>query len=375
MLTISPPKVSLAAGQTQAFSATDQNGAAVKPTWSISPALASIDSNGVCTAPPAVSQLAELKVSAALNDDSGEASVTLSPSALKIIPDRVTLRGAETQTFRALIGGVEAPSLVWTISPELGTFDKGRYTAPVEIKQGRTVRIIAAGRGGDGAEATISLIPPQPAWWIRASLGAYLMLIFALTLAIAQLISPLGAAGASPVNVPVFGSLSRDMALIWIVLLSGALGAFVYSAKSFVSYLGNESFKASWTAWYLMMPGIGAGLALVFYLVFRGGFLSGVSDSSSVNPYGFAAVSAMVGMFTKQATNKLDETFSTLFRTATPPDLKDRLPEAEGSKPSTQGAQAPPVVPQATPATQQPAPATGQDAPSGQQAMTKSAGA
>lgn len=57
-------------------------------------------------------------------------------------------------------------------------------------------------------------------------------------------------------------------------------------------------------------------LALVFYFVIRGGFLSTTGGAQDINPYGIAALAGLVGMFSKQATDKLSEVFGTLFRSA-----------------------------------------------------------
>jgi hypothetical protein len=57
-------------------------------------------------------------------------------------------------------------------------------------------------------------------------------------------------------------------------------------------------------------------LALVFYFVIRGGFLTTSGGAKDINPYGIAALAGLVGMFSKQATDKLSEVFSTLFRSA-----------------------------------------------------------
>jgi hypothetical protein len=57
-------------------------------------------------------------------------------------------------------------------------------------------------------------------------------------------------------------------------------------------------------------------LALVFYFVVRGGFLTTSGGAKDINPYGIAALAGLVGMFSKQATDKLSEVFSTLFRAA-----------------------------------------------------------
>jgi hypothetical protein len=123
-----------------------------------------------------------------------------------------------------------------------------------------------------------------------------------------------------------FGQRSREVNLLWMVVVAGAIGSFVYSARSFVDFVGNRMIRASWSAWYLMYPLIGAALALVFYLVVRGGFLTTASKSSDINLYGLVAISGMVGMFSKQATNKLDELFSTMFKADTDDrTLKNKL--------------------------------------------------
>lgn len=110
--------------------------------------------------------------------------------------------------------------------------------------------------------------------------------------------------------------------LILLVLLVGAIGSYVHSASSFVDYLGNRTFISSWGWWYLLRPFIGMMLALLFYFVFRGGFVTaginqgGDAAASFINPFGIAALAGLVGMFSKVAADKLNEVFVTLFRPA-----------------------------------------------------------
>jgi hypothetical protein len=47
----------------------------------------------------------------------------------------------------------------------------------------------------------------------------------------------------------------------------------------------------------------------------RGGFLSGATSDEDVNPFGVAALAAFVGLFSKQAGNKLHQVFDALFQT------------------------------------------------------------
>jgi hypothetical protein len=105
-----------------------------------------------------------------------------------------------------------------------------------------------------------------------------------------------------------------DERLLLLVIVVGMLGAFVHGATSLADYLGNNAFNKSWTWFYLLRPAIGMALALVFYFAIRGGFLSTTGGAKDINPYGIAALAGMVGMFSKQATDKLSEIFGTLFR-------------------------------------------------------------
>lgn len=56
-------------------------------------------------------------------------------------------------------------------------------------------------------------------------------------------------------------------------------------------------------------------LALIFYFVIRGGLLAASSTVQEVSLFGTMAVAGLVGMFSKQATDKLREVFDNLFAT------------------------------------------------------------
>jgi hypothetical protein len=120
-------------------------------------------------------------------------------------------------------------------------------------------------------------------------------------------------------NVRIFGcpfTLGDDGRLILIVLCAGALGSYVHAATSFASYVGNRRLVLSWAWWYALRPFIGMTLALIFYFVVRGGLLSTGAEAGNMSVFGVAAVAGLVGMFSKQGTDKLRELFDNLFRTA-----------------------------------------------------------
>jgi hypothetical protein len=106
-----------------------------------------------------------------------------------------------------------------------------------------------------------------------------------------------------------------ESGLLLLVMIAAALGSYIHAATSFVSYVGNKSLVMSWAWWYILRPFIGMALALVFYFVIRGGLLSAGTDAGEISVFGITAVAGLVGMFSKQATDKLGEVFNTLFRT------------------------------------------------------------
>jgi hypothetical protein len=120
--------------------------------------------------------------------------------------------------------------------------------------------------------------------------------------------------------------LSLDVRLFLIAAVAGALGACVHLATSFADYAGNEKLAISWLWWYVFRPFIGMALAEIAYLAIRGGFFnSGGAPTANISPYGVAAITALTGLFSKQATDKLREVFETLFRTQEALERKDSL--------------------------------------------------
>ncbi len=106
--------------------------------------------------------------------------------------------------------------------------------------------------------------------------------------------------------------LSPEESLLIIVLLSGALGSIVHALRSFYWYAGNRQLVWSWVAMYFLLPFIGATIALVFYFVIRGGFFSPQVSVEATSPFGFAALSALIGMFTEEAVIKLKQIAETV---------------------------------------------------------------
>lgn len=128
--------------------------------------------------------------------------------------------------------------------------------------------------------------------------------------------------------------LAPEQRIIILVLLAGALGSFVHAATSFSNYVGMGRIEKSWIWWYVLRLFIGMSLALIFYLVFRGGLLTD-TRIEDMNIYGVLTVSALAGLFTDRAALKLSEIFETLFK---PQDKrKDKLDENKNELASSGG--------------------------------------
>jgi hypothetical protein len=121
-----------------------------------------------------------------------------------------------------------------------------------------------------------------------------------------------------PEQISFFGGwlnpqIYLETRLLLIVMLTGSLGSLMHALRSLYWYTGNRLMVWSWAAFYFLLPFTGAILAVIFYFVVRGGFFSPQASFEQTSPFGFAALSALVGLFSPQATLKLKEVAETIF--------------------------------------------------------------
>lgn len=172
-----------------------------------------------------------------------------------------------------------------------------------------------------------------------AGLGVGLLMLFlwawesgehvrAATVAAAQAPQAVGAASVVVTETASIGRfgfpLTTDLSLFLLVVAASGLGAYIHVATSFATYVGNGTFALSWLWWYVLRFLIGIALAVIVYLVLRGGLVNVTtfgSTASQVNPYGVAAVAGLCGLFSKQAVDKVRQVFDTIFQT--PPHYGD----------------------------------------------------
>ncbi len=185
-------------------------------------------------------------------------------------------------------------------------------------------KAVMSRRTGVGA----SLVPPVGIVLIMAYL--VLAAVFLLYGVVQFWPPPAPATGTAPTSSAVAFlfwtlSISDEVRLIIIVAMAGALGSLVHALRSLYWYVGNRELVFSWLAMYVLLPFVGATLALVFYFVIRGGFFSPEATIEQTSPFGFAGLGALVGMFTEQAVLKLKEVAETLL--SKPQEGRDTVPE------------------------------------------------
>ena len=108
--------------------------------------------------------------------------------------------------------------------------------------------------------------------------------------------------------------MGSEVRLFCLVIIAGFLGSFIHVAVSVADYVGNRRLVSSWIYWYLLRLPVGSSLAVIVYLLIRGGILTGNTSGTDLQPFGIVGISALAGLFSKQAMDKLREVFETLFQ-------------------------------------------------------------
>ncbi len=110
-------------------------------------------------------------------------------------------------------------------------------------------------------------------------------------------------------------TIDREFQLILLALLFGIIGGTTHGLASLVTYVGNKKYNNRWTIWYVGRPAIGGIMAIIFYVLIRGGLLSVNAQPTDLNYFGIAAISVVAGLMATEATGKIRDIFMTLFGT------------------------------------------------------------
>ncbi|MGH1540165.1 MAG: hypothetical protein ACRBHB_07065 [Arenicella sp.] len=116
-------------------------------------------------------------------------------------------------------------------------------------------------------------------------------------------------------------STSIELVEAYIAMMAAAVGSCVTTILAYIRHASNKrDFRVSYVPWYLARPAMGVLLGLIFYFVIKGGLIvlvepgEGGAKIESLNPWGVAGLGSLVGMFSKQAVEKLREVFNTMFQ-------------------------------------------------------------
>jgi hypothetical protein len=120
----------------------------------------------------------------------------------------------------------------------------------------------------------------------------------------------------------------------FIMMFAAGIGSNVSTILAYLQHAsGDRDFHRRWIPWYVGRPLMGILLGLIFYFVLKGGLWAMTPSgqiTDELNSLSLAAFGALVGLFSKNAIEKLREIFNSLFRTQqeSNQELLNRLPEA-----------------------------------------------
>ncbi len=161
---INPLTATLAASQSQQFTAAVTGSANTSVTWSMTPSVGSL-SNGLFTAPSVINAAQSVTITATSVADptkSASATVQLTPIvSVGINPLTATLAASQSQQFTAAVTGNANTSVTWSMTPSVGSLSNGLYTAPSVITTAQSVTITATSVADPtkSASATVQLTP------------------------------------------------------------------------------------------------------------------------------------------------------------------------------------------------------------------------
>ena len=164
---LTPSTSSLTVLQTQQFTATVTGSSNTAVTWSLSPAVGTISSTGVYTAPASITSTQNVTLTATSTADptkSAIATISLNPPVTVTVgPSNVAVYASWSQQFGTTVTGTSNTAVTWSLAPTVGTISStGVYTAPASITSTQNVTLTATSTADPtkSAIATISLNPP-----------------------------------------------------------------------------------------------------------------------------------------------------------------------------------------------------------------------
>lgn len=230
VMSMTPSFVQLGLAKTQQFVATVTGSANTSVMWTLSPALGTITAGGLYTSPAALAAPTTVIVRATSVADTTKsvtATVSLDPGiTVTVSPDTVTLNPGQSRQFTASVANSTNTSVIWTMSPAVGTLTAGGlYTAPAAIAAPTNVVIKATSQADPTAfdTSTVTLTPP-------------------VTISLTPATATVGAGKTQQFTATVTGSTSP---LTWTATAGTVSSTGLYTAPASVASATTVTVKAA----------------------------------------------------------------------------------------------------------------------------------
>jgi len=168
-IAISPAQRTLVASQTGEFLARVKGQSTSAVAWSINPAVGSVDTNGIYTAPPSVPSPLTVTLTATSVANPGLTASTLinlsAAASISVVPAYDVLYPNQPEQFAANASNAGTDGVLWSVSPPgSGTISgTGLYTAPASISSVQAVTITATSVDVPSLSGSTTIyISPQP---------------------------------------------------------------------------------------------------------------------------------------------------------------------------------------------------------------------
>lgn len=172
---VTPSSAYVQLGQSVTFSALVSGSQNQQVQWSLLPNIGTIV-NGVYTAPASITADTQVTITAtsvadptkaatatvllgpAISTPSPSGTTSLSSVALSIGPGSATLSPGQTAQFAASVQGTANTAVVWALTPNIGSFSNGTYTAPTTISTEESVLLTATSVADPTKNASVAIV-------------------------------------------------------------------------------------------------------------------------------------------------------------------------------------------------------------------------
>jgi len=111
---------------------------------------------------------------------------------------------------------------------------------------------------------------------------------------------------------------NTDVEDLLVTAMAGAVGGSVSTLLAYLKHASEDkNFDPAYLPWYVARPLLGVLLGLITFFLVKGGLLATLPEvaGKDFNNLGLAGLGSLVGMFSKNAVEKLREVFHTIFST------------------------------------------------------------